>query len=222
VAQRPVVYRETHGTHLAITAGMTRSLIRTSVLLAVSHIAISVSSLDQARACSLVENTEHVVDADEEAVDTTPPEVPVLEVMYSREPAGDGCFSASSCQGSGSVGLGIEMAVDDRTSLGEMGYVIELAGGELPSGMRLPASPVRADYGVIWLHFSDHDQDIDFTLSVRAMDLAGNLGEPVLVEASDGGSSGCSTGARSGPATLILVILALAVAVRRRRDAFRA
>ena len=223
----PVRCRETHGTPLAITAGMKRLLIRTSVLLAVSHIAISASSLDQARACIPISPMEHVVDADEEAIDTTPPEVPVLgEVVIERDPAGDGCWSASACQGAGSVDLSIEMSADDRTSSDEMGYVIELAGGELPRNMTLPAGPVRAyssgDSGVISFYFSDDDQDLDFTLSVRAMDLAGNLGEPVMVEVGDGSSSGCSAGARSGSMTMILVILALAVAVRRRRDAFPA
>jgi uncharacterized protein (TIGR03382 family) len=168
----------------------------------------------------------HVVDAGEEAVDSTPPEAPVLgAVTIERDPAGDGCWEASACQGAGSINLGIKRSADDRTSSEEMGYVIELAGGELPRNMALPASPVRAywsgDSGEMSFYFTDRDQDVDFTLSVRAMDLAGNLSEPVMIEVGDG-SSGCSAGARSGSMTMILVILALAVALRRRRDAFPA
>ncbi len=72
------------------------------------------------------------------------------------------------------------------------------------------------------LVFYERDQNIDFELSVRAMDLGGNLSEPVLVQISDSNSSGCSAGARSGPVTLILVILALVAAQCRRRDVFPA
>lgn len=203
---------------------MMHSIFRISVLVAASYAAVSVSSLGPARACSFVELEEHTVDADEEAVDTTPPQAPVLgEVVINRSPEGGGCMSATSCDGSGWLGFDITASADDRTPQAQMGYVIELADGELPGNMNLPAGPVRADAGGhIGFPFSDRDQDIDFTLSVRAMDLGGNLGEPVMVQVRDSGSSGCSAGGRSGPVTLILVMLALAAALRRRRDLLRA
>jgi MYXO-CTERM domain-containing protein len=166
---------------------------------------------------------EHVVDAGEEAIDTTPPGAPALgEAAVIRRPAASsqsGCQQgASSCDGSGSIGVAIEASDDDRTPAAEMGYVIELAGGRLPGNLSLPDGPVRADAeGLIWFVFSDRDQDIDVTLSVRAMDLGGNLGEPATVRIRHGGSGGCSAGAPAGPATLGLVILAVAAALRRRR-----
>jgi uncharacterized protein (TIGR03382 family) len=198
---------------------MFRSLSRIVFLSAVSCAALAAAYQDQARACSLVGLTEHVVDANEEAVDTTPPKLPVLgDVMVHRRPAQNGCASStSSCDGSGSIGIYIDAAMDDRTAEAEMGYVFELAGGELPDNMSLPPRPVRAELGGMWLHFSDRDQPIDFTLEVRTMDLGGNLSEPVLVRVSDGGDAdGCSAGTRSGPVTMILVLLALVAALRRQ------
>lgn len=209
------------------SAGVMRSALRVGALVAATHTTLSVSFLDRARACDFVLPEEHVVDAGEEAIDTTPPGAPVLgEVMVIRRPAQSsqyGCNqSASSCDGSGSIGLSIDASTDDRTPAAEMGYVIDVAAGRLPGNLSLPEVPVRADAdGMVWFVFSDRDQDIDVTLSVQAMDLGGNLGEAATVRIRHGGSSGCSAGDHAGSATLALVIVALAVALRRRRDVSR-
>lgn len=205
---------------------MMHTLLRISALAAASYAALSVSFPVQARACSFA-FLEHFVDADEAAVDTTPPAAPVIgEVMFHRRPdrSERGCRqSASSCDGTGTIGISIDMAADDRTAEADMGYVIEIAGGALPSEVYLPMEAVRADEsGILWFWFGDHDQDLDFTVSVRARDLGGNLGEPVEVQVIDSsqGGDGCSAGASAGPSTLALVMLALAASLRRRRDPF--
>lgn len=203
------------------------TLVRISALVAATHAALSVTFPVQARACSFA-FLEHFVNADEVEVDTTPPAAPVIgEVLFHRRPDGSsqsGCSqSASSCDGIGTIGISVDAAADDRTAEADMGYLIEIASGELPDDIILPTEPVRADEsGIIWFQFSDHDQDIDFAFSVQARDLGGNLGEPAVVQVSDSGpqGGGCSAGASAGPTSLALVLLALAVALRRRRGAF--
>jgi uncharacterized protein (TIGR03382 family) len=201
-------------------------ILRISALVAATHAALSVTFPVQARACSFA-FLEHFVDADEVEVDTTPPAAPVIgEVLFHRSPDGssqNGCSqSASSCDGTGTIGISIDVAADDRTAEADMGYLIEITSGELPDEFFLPTEPVRADEsGIIWLPFSDHGQDIDFAFSVQARDLGGNLGEPAVVQVSDSGpQGGCSAGASAGPASLALVLLALAAALRRRRRVF--
>lgn len=207
---------------------MMHTILRTSALVAASYAAFSASFPAPARACSF-RFLEHFVDNDEVAVDTTPPAAPVItEVLFHRRPdrsSQNGCNqSASSCDGTGTIGISIDMVADDRTAEADMGYVIEIAGGELPEQMALPEEAVRADEsGILWLWFGDRDQAIDFTVTVRARDLGGNVGEPTTVNVIDGaqdGGSGCSAGASGGPATLAVVMLALAASLRRRRAAF--
>lgn len=206
---------------------MMHTLLRISALVAATHAALFLSLPGPAWACSFA-LLEHFTSADEVAVDQTPPAVPVLGgVLMHRRPerSQNGCSqSASSCDGTGTIGISIDAAADDRTAEADMGYLIEIVGGELPDDIHLPTEPVRADEsGIIWLPFADRDQDIDVTFSVRARDLGGNLGEPAVVEVIDGSprGGGCSAGTSAGPASLALVMLALAAALRRRRGAFR-
>ena len=206
---------------------MMHTLVRISALVAAIHAAFSISLPGHARACSFA-FLEHFVDADEVEVDTTPPAAPVIgEVLFHRRPdksSQNGCSqSASSCDGTGTIGISIDVAADDRTAEADMGYLIEITGGEPPDDFFLPTEPVRADEsGIIWFPFSDRDQDIDFTFSVQARDLGGNVGEPAVVQVSDSSpqGGGCSAGASAGSTSLALVLLALAVALRRRRGVF--
>ena len=203
------------------------TLVRISALVAATHAALSVTFPVHAQACSFA-FLEHFVNADEVEVDTTPPAAPVIgEVLFHRRPDGssqNGCSqSASSCDGTGTIGISIDVAADDRTAEADMGYLIEITSGDLPDDIILPTEPVRADEsGILWFPFADHDQDLDFTFSVQARDLGGNLGEPAVVQVSDSSpqGGGCSAGASAGPASLALVMLALAAALRRRRGVF--
>lgn len=205
---------------------MTHSPLRIIALMALGYAGISLSLPAEARACSFAELTEHTLDAGEEMADTAPPETPAVEVMVIRRPAtsaeaGCGTQAVSSCDGTGSVGLSITAAADDRTDSEQMGYVIELVGGDQPVNLGIPATPVRIDQdGTIWFQFSDSDQDIDMTLSVRAMDLGGNLSEPTVVQVESSGASGCSTsaGTRTGSTTMALIGMALLWSLRKRRS----
>jgi MYXO-CTERM domain-containing protein len=200
---------------------MMHTLVRISALVAMTHAALSLSAPAPAHACSFA-FTEHFTSLDEVEVDRTPPDAPVPGevVFHRRQPGGN------SCSGTGTIGIHIDRAADDRTAQADMGYLIEITRGEQPDDIILPEGPVRADEdGTIWLPFADHDQEIDVTFSVRARDLGGNLGEPVEVQAFDDsqepGAAGCSASGSTGSASLALVMLALAVGLRQRRCAFR-
>lgn len=207
-----------------------RSLLRNSVFVAASYAAWSASALPPAHACSFALQPEHVIDPGEEAADTTPPGTPVLGTPeFFRRPDLSRCNDPSSCAGSGTIGVALDAPADDRTPGAEMGYVFEVTGGTLPANMNLPEAPVRADTeGVIWFLFSDDDQSIDVTLSVRAMDLGGNLGAPATVRLTHPGdvgcvgggtgndAGGCSAGTRAGLGTAAMVLLALAMTLHRR------
>ena len=193
---------------------------------AVAVILLAAATVRDASACSLIGLGEHLLDADEMLVDTTPPSVPTAQVDIGRNPEENvnGCTggTSDSCSGTGIIQLAVA-AQDDRTAAERMGYQITLASGQLPDGLALPSNPVDAQPdGTLALVFSDHDQDMDFVLAVRAVDLAGNMGEPIEVAIADGGSAGCRVGSSHQAIPLALLGLALLLATRRRNRTDRA
>lgn len=177
-------------------------------------------------ACSFAPLTMHELDPDEQMVDTTPPEAPQLaDIAIVRRPVNaSGCAGArSSCDGSGEVGIQLAPTADDRSQPEQIGYVLEFAGGALPENLGLPEEPVRPDgSGTIWLLFSDRDQSLDFQLSVRAVDLAGNEGAALTVDVVSSQAAGCSAGSGRGqPTTWALLFGALCLAAGRRRWRWR-
>jgi len=130
-----------------------------------------------------------------------------IEPPSPAEPAGDaGAEDASAAddaapadEGGATTDAG-ETGNDAGAAVAEhVGYVFELVDGEAPEGL-LPEAPVlAADDGSIELHWNDGDDDdqemVSFSVSVRAVDDAGNLGEPSdPIHVFDAGSteSGCS------------------------------
>lgn len=210
-----------------------RSLLRSTLFIAAGYAACLASHLPPAGACSLAPQEEHLTDPAEEAADTTPPGAPVLGAPeFSRHPDLPRCNNPSSCVGTGMIGIVIEAPTDDRTPAADIGYVFEVSGGTAPASMNLPETPVRADInGSVWFYFSDQDQSIDVTLSVRAVDLGGNLGAPATVRVTHPGDvgcvgddpgddeGGCTAGTRANPGTAALMFLALALVLYRRRPA---
>jgi len=182
----------------------------------------------RARACQAPGFEMHTLVAAEQAVDHTPPVMkqPVaVTLQRGAPPRGSGCGSSSdNCDDGSSLWLNPQ-AADDRTMPEYMGYRLKLVAGALPPGAQLPTGDVRATAGITlrWSEDVAHDDPplISFTLELRAVDLAGNASEPVLVPIVDGddGSSGCAlTPAHRGSALLTAVPLALlALGVRRRR-----
>jgi len=198
---------------------MTKLKLITLTLTASAAALVTLALPGAASACSFALPETHELDAGEQQVDTTAPARPEVTVDFVRrpatEPGGCGATMHSSCDGSGEVLLEVAPTSDDRSQPDQIGYLIEFAGGTPPTNMSLPTEPVRADgAGMIWLLFSDEDQPLDFALSIRAVDLAGNHGEPVMVEVIDSDSAGCSAiAARTTAMTWGLVVIALLCAI---------
>jgi hypothetical protein len=208
--------------HRAPHFAHSHSLVLSAALLGIFHMAAR-----PAHACSLMANQPHTLDPQAQASDSTPPGVPTVSVESihrGKGPESSGCSqSASSCDDIGTVSL-LVSATDDQTSAESIGYRIELASGTLPSGLTLPSDAVRAIGGRLFLIWQDGNTDqqeaLSFSLSIRAVDLAGNVGQPATIQISDPGSgSGCTVAARGltlGWPTAI-AILAGAFLFRRRR-----
>ena len=120
-------------------------------------------------------------------------------------------------------------ASDDQTAVENLGYQIEVATGRLPDGLVLPTGAVRTLGGNLFLGWidgaSDDQEPLSFSLTIRAVDLAGNVGPPVTVTVADPGSgSGCVVAARPLPSTWPTTTLAILFAAYlwRRRRAVRA
>ena len=173
----------------------------------------------EAEACSVAGLQPHVLDPAEQQLDTMAPGAPgVAELRVKRGVAGN-----TSCDDLGFITITPAPPVDDRTPAESLGYQLRLVEGELPSGLKLPEGPVRArtlpdepDPTARWigLHWIDgasgYQEAISFTLSLAAVDLAGNVGEPVAVVIDDPGSCGCRVasprhGARSAVVLLVLL-----------------
>jgi hypothetical protein len=170
-------------------------------------------------ACKSVQPPPHALDPTAQASDTTAPGMPSVAVYNIRRGKGpetnySSCSqSASSCDDLGSISLQVS-AQDDQTAVDKMGYQVALATGQLPSGMTLPTGAVRTLGGMLffgWIDGAKDDQEsISFSLTISAVDLAGNIGPATTVEIHDGGSGGCTIGPSplsAWPCTTLLILL---------------
>jgi hypothetical protein len=193
-----------------------------------------------ARACSIAAPITHVVDPAMQATDQMAPTLMSIPTpTIGRGFAPGGCSgSSSSCDDIGVIQIQVK-ATDDMTPAERIGFRITLAGGTLPAGLTLPAdaidlTPGYPIVGLFWTDGATNDQDpLDFTLSIVAVDLAGNESAPqtVVVHDDGGGSGGSScqlssgqsgrSGRTSASAAICLTIFALLVTVRRRRRSRR-
>ena len=116
-------------------------------------------------------------------------------------------------------------ATDDTTPPERIGYRLSLLTGTLPAGLTLPADAIEPNAATttLYIHWDDGATDeqeaIDFTLTVIAIDAAGNESAPQTLRVSDHPGFGCAIArphpSRHGLACLMLVVLLLAT--RRRR-----
>jgi hypothetical protein len=190
----------------------------TKLLALFAVVACAVAVASDAAACSFAPLTVHELDPAEQAVDTTAPAAPVI-TGYSmvRNPPSDDACAATSCDGSGQIGIELAPGADDRTPAARLGYRIRLLGG-VPEGLTPPPEAVRPDAsGTIWLLFSDRGQAIAAELAISAVDLAGNVSNPVPYEVRDGGD-GCRASGRMAGAWG-LVMIAVVGGLRSRRSA---
>ena len=208
-----------HRHHLAMSVGLA---------LAVSF----AYSPHRVQACSYGGPEPHQTDKTEELYDNEPPGQ-VVEVSVSigrgtgpiKQP--DCGHETGECDGIGFVYVTLEPPGDDRTPVEQMGYLFELVDGEPPSAFLFPHEPVRPIYETTTFPFDWDDgaeqeqESFSFRFTVRAVDLAGNVGvasDPIRV--SDSGTGGCTaTGMAMGslwPLLLVTLVIRLAHARRRR------
>lgn len=186
-----------------------------------------------ADACSFPGPIEHEIDPAEQAIDKEPPartETVGVSVRRGKGPEGSGCGGqgSSSCDDIGSIALIPTPPSDDRTPPNELGYRLRFVGGRLPDGLRIPDDARRLSQGeppaldLRWIDGATDDQEpFDFTVTLTAIDKAGNEGPesaPIRIHHS-GSSSGCriARGTELGSFALVLFSLTwLGRFIRRR------
>jgi hypothetical protein len=177
----------------------------------------------RAHACSFPSPTLHTTDSAMVAVDQTPPVLPQPVVSDIGRGDGEGCISSSKCPASGLVTL-TNLATDDMTAAAEIGYRFTVVGGTPPPGFWQPNQAVRGDgLGLNLQWHGGYQDDIDFTIQLVAVDLAGNESAPQMVRIHED-VGGCRIGPGRATGGLTPAIVAFAAAAcflrrrRRRRD----
>ena len=160
----------------------------------------------------------HLVDPAMVGVDQTAPNLPEPMVADIRR-LGDGreeggCDGAPLCK---LVAVRLtNLATDDMTPVDRIGYRITIIAG---SGFEPPTGPIEPGFGDLYLFISSSTDDIDFTLEVVAIDLAGNESAPRTVRVHQE-AGGCSVGRgrRGSISALAIVALVLAAGVAAGRQ----
>lgn len=185
-----------------------------------------------ADACSLAGPDEHEIDPAEQEIDKEPPgrvETVGVLVRRGKGPETHGCRqSSTSCDDIGGISLSPTPPSDDRTAPSELGYRIRYVDGRVPNGLRIPSRALKLvpgdppGIGMAWTDgATDEHEAFDFTVTLAAIDKAGNEGPesaPVRIHHS-GSSSGCrvARGNELGSFALVLGALFTLGRVMRRR-----
>ena len=140
-----------------------------------------------------------------------------VDVSITRGRAPDcrlGTCSSSSCDDIGFLQLTFDAPEDDQTAGGDLAYEIEVIEGDAPEGL-IPDFVFRSfegpgQIGLQWGDGATDDQEaLDFTIVLRAVDQAGNIGadsEPIVIT-DPGGKAGCNVAHREPPVALLLLPL---------------
>lgn len=199
--------------------------MRRALLAALVLVSLSLLAPPRATACSIVPGpTPHTIDASLAAQDTTPPSTPVVTqvrlVQDHDSPPGDSCGDLSS--------LVIDLApvTDNLSTADKIGYEINVVEGRLPRALTLPVAAVRpgpyssmSPPSLIFV-FGASNENVDFKLSVTAIDEAGNRSAASL-PMQEIGRAGCNaSGSSANPSSLSLLLLVLCalVLVQPRRS----
>lgn len=178
---------------------------RSSVRVLAAVVLIGAASVpllpSESAACSNVAPDVLAVRGPAEATEgEAPGPVDDVDVAVTRGvgPTGTGCGQQmeSSCDDLGSVTLTFRPARDADSARDEVGYVVELAEGDLPEGLQLRAEPLlgggAADEVSItwwWIDGRDDEQEpIGFAVSIHAVDADGHQGpRSAAIEVVDAG-----------------------------------
>ena len=208
--QHQTVRALSHGSTLAERFAMTRALPALALALALALV-----DARPAAACSLVGTTEHQLDP-AYANDITPPTEVTAAAEVHRSADTSGCGGVSSCGDLASISVTVD-ALDNAAPADLLGYQFRVVNGDVPEGLDFPTTAVQSDAGdQLYFYFNYDDRSgFGFDLEIRARDLNGNLGPPVVIYVSELQEGGCKVG---GHASMLAgVLLALALLVLRRR-----
>lgn len=175
-----------------------------------SAAALLLSGENDARACSQPINFPFSIDAEEVAVDDSPPaEIPAIDVGEVEESREIGC---SDCGDGMFLQIEITPPADDRTAPGDIGYEVELVDGEFPFFVAdgLVRGPTLSFFS------SERHRVFTATLEIRPVDRAGNVGPASRVVVRNG-VAGCNMSLGSCGGAAWLAIAALHLLARRRR-----
>ena len=126
----------------------------------------------------------HELDAAEQKIDRQPPVQ--VEARFTSVVRGGGA-PGSSCNDLGFIVIELVRVDDDRTPRERLGYRVTLVEGTLPgwgmsSAVRVVPAPVKGkplQFTLAWVDgATDNQEPIDFTLTVTAVDMAGNESVP--------------------------------------------
>lgn len=212
--------------------GTPKHTLTTAVAAVLTTAAVAAVSVlpTEAAACSIPMLTLEL-DPTEQAEDMTAPQVPVFEVEQIKRGTGavsGGCGSVmtTSCDDLGWIALRILETGDDRTPTDAIGYLVEVEG-QVPAGFTVPQEPIQVVSGTTislpWIDgATDGQEPIAFSITLRAVDLGGNMSEPsapVEISEPGGSESGCmtATGRRLPAGGIALALGALLLSRKRPR-----
>jgi hypothetical protein len=145
------------------------------------------------------------------ADDTAPPSQPTVTWTSFVS-------TGTDCGDFGRVTLTVS-AVDDRAPAEKLGFRLEVVSSD--SDVLTPSYAVLPLGGQIFAYFAPTVESLHAQLSVRAVDLNGNIGEPMLVDVAyetpepPQPDEGCNAGRSPGLALALLVLARCTI----RRDA---
>ena len=196
---------------------MTRTSL--ALLFAAATAALATLAARPAAACSPVTNDWHAIDA-AYATDAIAPAAPtVAAVRVARNQDSGGSCGMSSCGDLSMIELDVT-ATDDRAPADQLGYEVTIVGGTAPADLGLDAMAIRPAFGdTMVFRFDGDDHGWAVQLSVRAVDLNGNLGPPTVVTVTDPEpeTGGCAAQRHGRPLVAPALVAAAALLATRRR-----
>lgn len=156
-------------------------------VLALALLVVAPSIPRPSGACSPVpdDNGPHELDVTFSADAVAPGAVDATSSVSRSSGGGGGCAGTDSCGGGFSMVRVALTAVDDRTPEERMGYRFAIVGGQPPPGLLFPSGD-RTAYGEVnWRFDSSYRGSFSFDVSIRAVDLNGNVGPATTLTVAD-------------------------------------
>ncbi len=178
----------------------------------------SVSS--QAIACTVMPAPSQFYTDAAFATSGTAPSVPIVSSARLRRANCEPTSGCVDCSCMGSVTLQVQTE-EGQPWPSDVGLRVRVVKGSLPTGIAIPDHALTVGQGTVVFSGGDNaKQPLDFTLSLVAVDLAGQESQPAEVHLTDRGcddDGGCSIGQQpsspSHPLTTVILVLGLALAI---------